>query len=39
MRVILIAALLAVLAGCASTGTQEQLPASVEDRSPGATGT
>jgi len=39
MRVILIAALLAVLAGCASTGTQEQLPAGVEDRSPGATGT
>ena len=38
MRVILIAALLAVLAGCASTATQEQAPAGVEDRSPGATG-
>ena len=36
MRAILIAALLAVLAGCASTATQEQqAPAGVEDRSPG----
>ncbi|HUJ88135.1 MAG TPA: peptidoglycan-associated lipoprotein Pal [Burkholderiales bacterium] len=39
MRVILIAALLAMLAGCASTATQEQqAPAGVEDRSRGATG-
>ncbi|MGH8746053.1 MAG: peptidoglycan-associated lipoprotein Pal [Burkholderiales bacterium] len=37
MRVILITALLAVLAGCASAPTQEQSPAGVEDRSPGAT--
>ncbi len=39
MRVILIAALLAVLAGCASAPmSQEQPPAGVEDRSPGASG-
>jgi peptidoglycan-associated lipoprotein len=39
MRVILIAALLAVLAGCASAPmSQEQPPAGVEDRSPGAGG-
>jgi len=38
MRVILIAALLAVLAACASTATQEQSPAGVEDRSPGQPG-
>ena len=34
MRAILIAALLAVLAACASTTAQEQAPAGVEDRSP-----
>src|SRR5512146_1467092 len=38
MRVILFAALLALLAGCASAPTQEQSPAGVEDRSPGAIG-
>ena len=39
MRVILMAALLAVLAGCASAPmTQEQPPAGVEDRSPGGAG-
>ena len=39
MRGILIAALLALLSACASTATQEQQPpAGVEDRSPGATG-
>jgi peptidoglycan-associated lipoprotein len=40
MRAILIAALLAVLAGCASAPTtpQQQAPASVEDRSPGQPG-
>jgi peptidoglycan-associated lipoprotein len=38
MRVILISALLALLAACASTANQEQAPAGVEDRSVGATG-
>ena len=38
MRVILISALLALLAACASAPTQEQAPAGVEDRSPGGTG-
>lgn len=38
MRAIMIAALLAVLAACASAPTQEQAPAGVEDRSPGQPG-
>ena len=38
MRAMLIVALLAVLAACASTTGQEQAPAGVEDRSPGQPG-